>query len=132
MNTIIDNKLLRKFGLTLAFVFMGVFGSSLPLLFGKTIPTWPWIIGVTLFVLALLMPNLLRLIYNPWMKIGHILGWVNTRMILSLIFFVMITPMGIIMRLFGYNPMERHYDTNKTSYRKISPIRPRQHMEKPF
>ena len=56
----------------------------------------------------------------------------NTRIILGVIFFVLITPLGAIMRRFGYNPMARGYDKSATTYRRMTPERPIQHMEKPF
>jgi hypothetical protein len=73
----------------------------------------------------------LKIIYTPWMKFGHILGFINTRIILGFIFFVMITPMGLVMRLMGKDPMCRKLD-GSASYRKISASQTKEHMERPF
>lgn len=83
-------------------------------------------------LLQLILSPLHRYIYIPWIKFGHALGWVNTRIILGLIYFIMITPMGVIMRRFGYNPMARGYDPKINSYRRVIVPKPIQHMEKPF
>jgi hypothetical protein len=123
---------LRKFGFTLSTFFIGLFGLFLPWYWEKAFALWPFILGGILAVFALLLPKLLRYVYIPWMKLGHILGWVNTRIILGIIFFVLITPIGLVMRRFGYNAMARGYDPTLKSYRRVSEQRPIQHMEKPF
>ena len=52
-------------------------------------------------VAALVAPRALRGIYRLWMRIGEALAWINTRIILSVIFYGIVTPMGIVMRRFG-------------------------------
>lgn len=123
---------LRKFGFTLAIVFVGLFGCILPALGHKAFPQWPFILGGVLSACALIIPTRLKYIYVPWMKVGHVLGWINTRIILSIIYFVLITPLGFVMRLCGYNPMARQYDLSLKSYRTPSLQKPASHMEKPF
>lgn len=123
---------LRNFGFMLTFVLFIFFGTLFPLMRHKSIPYWPWIIGFAIFVPTLTKPFLLKIIYTPWMKIGAVLGWINTRIILGLIFFLLITPMGLILRLFGKDLLSTQYDKSKLSYRKITTPQPIQHMEKPF
>lgn len=124
--------LLRKFGFTLSFVFMGLFGLVLPLLLNKPHPLWPWVLAGLFIVPSIVWPKCLQYVYTPWMKVGHILGWINTRIILGVIFFVLITPIGILMRLMGKDAMARAYDKNSESYRKIPPPVAISHMERPF
>lgn len=72
-------------------------------------PVWPvhapnyyWLGGAGLWlVAALICPRLLSPLYRGWMKFGHALGWINARIILGVVFFVMVTPIGLVMRLFG-------------------------------
>jgi hypothetical protein len=45
--------------------------------------------------------------HNGWMKVAHVLGWVNTRILLGVMFYGIFTPFGVVMRLFGRNPMNR-------------------------
>jgi len=72
-------------------------------------PLWPlhspsivWLIAAGLsLVLALFMPRLLAPLYRVWMRVGHVLGWVNSRLILGFLFFVIITPTALIMKVMG-------------------------------
>ena len=72
----------------------------------------PWVvltlvsIAAVLSLLSAVAPSLLRPVYRGWMFIGEALGWINTRIILTLVFFLVVTPIGLVMRLFGRSPME--------------------------
>ncbi len=131
-NIVIDRTQLRKFGFILAFGLMGIFGLLFPWLKENALPLWPFAIGGVVLIPTLIAPLWLKAIFIPWMKIGNVLGWINTRIILGVIFYGMVTPMGIVMRLLGKDPMYRRYDKALASYRKISVQQPPQHMEKPF
>lgn len=126
-----DKKGLREFGLIMGGFFVGLFGLLFPWLFGLAFPVWPWIIAVALWIPALLIPNSLKPIYRGWMFFALILGWINTRILLALVFYLMITPMGLIMRLFGKNAMKNRHDVSE-SYRKSTPSRSSKQMEQPF
>ena len=126
-----DKKGLREFGLVTGGLFVGLFGLLLPWLFGFDLPLWPWILAGVLSGLALLSPNGLRLIYYGWMFMALILGWINTRILLGLVFFLIITPMGSIMRLFGNNPMKKK-PSQSDSYRHATEQRSPKHLEQPF
>ena len=78
------------------------------------------------------MPATLRPVYTTWMKIGHGIGWVNTRIILGILFYVLILPMGLVMRLFGNDPMARKRDESASSYRIESISEPKDRLEKPY
>ena len=131
-NTAIDSTQLRKFGFILALGLMGIFGLLFPYLKENAIPLWPYAIGGIVLIPTIVQPLWLKVIYTPWMKIGHVLGWINTRLILGIIFYGMVTPMGIVMRLLGKDPMYRKYDKALASYRKKSLQQAPQHMERPF
>ena len=113
-------------------ILMGVFGLLLPVLKEHSLPAWPWFFGLSFSALALIKPSWLKYLYIPWMKVGAVLGWINTRIILGLIFFCLMTPMALVMRLMGKDPMQRRYDPTLNSYRKKSNVLPIKHMEKPF
>ncbi len=66
------------------------------------------------------------------MKIGHMLGWVNTRVILGIFFYVLLTPMGLVMRLFRADPMRRNRDRRAKSYRIERPPRSADHLRHQF
>ena len=62
-------------------------------------PWWPFSIAAVLCFWALVAPVSLNLVYRPWMKVGLVLGWINTRIILGVVFWVIILPLGIVLRL---------------------------------
>ena len=72
-------------------------------------PQWVWVtliaLAAVLLIAAALVPSLLRPVYRGWMRLGEVLGWVNTRVLLTLIFFLVVTPIGLLMRLFGRSPI---------------------------
>ena len=128
----LDNAGLRKFGFMMA-GFIGVlFGLFFPWVFDRALPTWPWIAGGLFAAPALLFPGSLKSVYTIWMKIGGVLGWINTRIILGLLFYVIVFPMGLIMRLFGKDPMNRKLDKQTGSYRIKSAQAPKEDLENPY
>jgi uncharacterized membrane protein (UPF0136 family) len=62
-------------------------------------------IAAVLLLLAAVAPKLLRPVYRGWMRLGEVLAWINTRIILTLVFFLVVTPIGLVMRLFGRSPI---------------------------
>ena len=129
----LDNKGLRKFGLTTGAIIVALFAFFFPWVFDvEAWPVWPWIIAGALWLPALIVPVALRPVYATWMKIGHGIGWVNTRIILGLLFYVLVLPMGLIMRLFGNDPMARKRDEASSSYRIKSISEAKDRLEKPY
>lgn len=128
----LDKKGLRDFGLTTGAIFAGLFGLILPLLHGHGVPIWPWAIAGILGVWALLAPNTLNPVYYGWMRLGLILGAINSRIILGIVFYALILPTGFLMRIFSKDPMARSLDPQEKTYRILSKTRPKASMEKPF
>jgi hypothetical protein len=130
---VLDNKGLRKFGITTGVIIVVLFAAFFPWVFdAETMPIWPWIVAGILWLPALFMPNSLRPVYTVWMRIGHAIGWVNTRIILGLVFYIVVLPMGLIMRMFGKDPMARKYDKAASSYRVKTVSEPKDRLEKPY
>ncbi|MGE4348942.1 MAG: SxtJ family membrane protein [Candidatus Berkiella sp.] len=128
----ITSKELRNFGFILSSIFIALFGILLPLLKSQPSPTWPWIFASTLLVFAFFVPKLLKFIYLPWMKLGALLGWINTRIILGVIFFIVITPISFVLRIAKYDPLKRHFEPEAKSYRIQSESQSIKHMERPY
>jgi hypothetical protein len=129
----LDHKGLREFGLTTGAICAVLFGLLLPLIFRHwPPPLWPWITGSILAVWALLIPATLNPIYQIWMRIGIVLGWINTRILLGVVFYIMMAPMGLIKRMFGSDAMQRQLDKEASTYRIVSQVRPINSMERPF
>ena len=130
---ILDNAGLRKFGLMTGGIVVVLFALFFPWVFEmETMPMWPWIVAAILWLPALLMPAVLNPVYTTWMKVGLVLGWINTRIILGVLFYAMILPMGIVMRLFGNDPMARKIDKSATTYRIQSVSEAKDRLEKPY
>ncbi len=72
--------------------------------------------GGALAALALAAPAALRPLYRVWMGLALVLGFVMTRVILTLVFFLVITPVGWIMRALGKDPLHRRSDRSAASY----------------
>ena len=129
-------KELRKFGITFALVLAVLFGVLLPLIrHGTELESWalwPWFASSAIAACALFHPASLKLLYTPWMKFAEVAQWVNTRIIMFLMFYLLILPIGLALRLLGKDSMKRKFDKGVESYRvKQEPI-DKNHMEKPY
>lgn len=89
----------RHFGFLFTFVFTLVaFWPLWPL----TTPNLYWLAGAGVWLAAaLIYPKGLAPLYKAWMAFGHVLGWINARIILGIVFFAVVMPIGLVMRLFG-------------------------------
>jgi hypothetical protein len=99
---------------------------------GQPFRLWSLILGGTLLVLALAWPRSLTHVYRYWMTVGEVLGWINTRLILGGIFYLLFTPLGLSMRLRGRDPMRRTLSPEVESYRVARQPRPSSHMQHQF
>ena len=131
----LDAKGLQKFGLTTAAIAVVLFGLLLPWFRDRPLPWWPWALATMLSLWAFVAPGSLRLVYGPWMRAGLVLGWINTRIILGVVFWLLILPLGLVLRLIhekkvdrlteGFNPRAKSYwlPSSRTCHT---------NMEKPF
>ena len=116
MRETISRKQLREFGLLIGFGVPILIGWLLPSIFGHEFRVWTLWVGVPGLILSLNAPHLLHYPYKAWMAIGHALGWVNSHIILGLVFIVVLQPIAYIMRLTGYDPL-RTRRKGETTYR---------------
>ena len=105
---------LRKFGIIVGIVLLIIAG----FFFLKEKESFQLFltIGTVLFVTGIVIPFTLKPIYWVWMVFSTILGWFMTRVILSLLFYVILTPIGLIARLFGKQFLGFKMDRSKQSY----------------
>lgn len=135
MNTVAlraDNKVLRQFGFAFAFVISVLFGLLFPWVLDNPIPLWPWVIAALFFLLAVISPSLLRRIYGLWMHFSFYLGWLNTRIILSVIYYSLFTLAACVMKIVGRDPLTRRIKPELKSYFVESVAKNNQHMENPY
>ena len=118
MKNHIQKKILREFGFLIGFIFTFFIGWILPLIGGHSFRTWTLFISIPSIILAFINPILLLYPYRAWMALGNILGWVNSRIILGLVFLIILQPIALIMRILGHDPLRTKKFTQKT-YREI-------------
>ncbi len=128
----LDRKGLRDFGLVTGGIIAALFGLFFPWLLEIQIPIWPWVVGGVLAIWALVAPTTLKPVYRGWMKLGLMLSRITTPLILGIVFFLVIMPMGLVMRIFGRDPMTRQFDDSAKTYRVVSHKAPAKNMERPF
>lgn len=68
---------------------------------------WIGAVGVALVVFGLLRPLALKPISDPWWKLAAALGWVNARVLLTIMFAIVLTPLGLVWRMLGTDPLAR-------------------------
>jgi len=122
----------RIFGSTLGLALPLLFGIGLPAYRGLPWPLWPWIVGGLPAILAWIAPAFLWPVYRSWMLVGRALGKVNTRLVLGVFFFLILSPVGLVMRLLGRDPLARGLDPEAESYLLPGPENPPHSMERPF
>ena len=126
-----ETKQLQSFGLIVGGIFalIGIW----PIIWrGQPPRLWSLILGGLLVGLALVWPRSLTQVYRLWMTVGEVLGWINTRIILGVLFYVLFTPMGLFMRLRGKDPMRRTLAPEVESYRVVRQPRSPAHMMHQF
>ena len=80
-----------------------------------TVPSVFWVIAGVLALAGLVAPRTLRPVERAWLAIGGVLAWVNTRIILTVLFYLVVTPIAIVIRLFR-DPLKRRFDPTAPSY----------------
>ncbi|MHC4596363.1 MAG: SxtJ family membrane protein [Planctomycetota bacterium] len=105
---------LRKFGITVG-TFLGLLG-GLFLWREKEYYFYFLIFSAALLFLGTVAPILLRPIHKVWMILAVLLGWVMTRIILSVLFYLVVTPIGLLAKLFGKSRLNLAFDKSAESY----------------
>lgn len=114
----------RGFGIVFAVVFAII--ACWPLLHGGGIRLWALGIGAAFLAVALINPGILAIPNRLWLKFGLLLGAIVAPIVMILVFFVVVTPMALVMRAIGRDPLRRKIDPNETSYwiRRSDPMGP--------
>ena len=123
---------LRNFGLTLGVAF-GVLGALL-LWRGRGYYIVFLIVAAGFLASGALMPKALGPVRRVWMAAAEAMGWLMTRVILTILFFVAITPIGVLGRLFGQRFLDRASDDSASTFwvDRTSPGRPAEDYEKQY
>lgn len=104
----------RAFGLVMAVVFLII--AAAPLWFGGAWRTWALVVVAVLVGAAAIAPSLLAPLNRLWSAFGEVLRRLTTPLILAFIFFVVLTPIGLLMRLLGKDLLRLRFDPSAPSY----------------
>jgi membrane-associated phospholipid phosphatase len=110
----LDKKSLRKFGITMGIALLVI--AALIMARHKQNALVAVTISMLFFVFTFSLPILLKPIYIFWMRLAFILGWINTRLILIIMFYLVFTPIGLVIKLFGLDLLDRKIEKEKHSY----------------
>ena len=102
----------RNFGIVFFVVFLLI--ALYPLTYGGEIRIWLLIISTIFLILGLLNSKILTPLNKIWFKFGILLGKIVSPLIMGIIFFLVVTPIGFIMRLLGKDVLNLKYNKNKS------------------
>lgn len=105
---------LRKFGVTVGSVLIII--AFVLFYFEKPSAPYFGVIGVILFVTGIIIPQVLKPLNKIWMVLAIILGFIMTRVILTTLFYIVMTPIGFLAKIFGKKFMDLKYDRSAKTY----------------
>ena len=118
----------RSFGIVFFIVFLLI--ALYPLIHSEEIRFWSIIISLIFLVLGLLNSKILAPLNKLWFKFGIFLGKIISPLIMGIIFFLVVTPIGILMRLLGKDLLNLKYGKNKSYW--IDKTGPKSKMKNQF
>ncbi len=105
---------LKKFGLTVGSVFFVI--GLLLFYFDKSPAPYFLVVGAVLVILGAFVPKYLFYIHRIWMSFAFVMGFFMTRVILSVLFYIVLTPVGIIAKISGKDFLDLQFKENKATY----------------
>jgi hypothetical protein len=104
----------RSFGIVFAVVFALI--GLLPLVFGHPVRLWALAVGAGFLAAALVAPRVLSPLNRVWLRFGLLLHKIVSPLVLGIMFFLVITPIGLLMRAFGKDLLRLQFDKRSSSY----------------
>ena len=125
-----NKKELISFGVTIGIIFIII---SCVLFFNKSNLYQIFVYIAIFFIgIGLIIPTLLKPIYLIWMTFSIIIGWIMTRVIISLLFYIIVVPIGLILKSFGKDFLQQKKSTNQSTYWNNRPTEQNQNYENQF
>ncbi len=118
----------KNFGIVFFIVFLLI--SIYPLISYGNIRIWSLVISIIFLILGLLNSKLLSPLNNIWFKFGLLLGRIISPIIMGIIFFFIVTPIGILMKLLKKDLLNLKFNRNKTYW--IEKSGPKSKMKNQF
>lgn len=126
-----QSKQLRSFGCLMGGVCLLI--ALWPLaIHGQPARWWAFLLGAALIAPALIMPRLLSPLHQAWMTLGAWMSWFNTRLILAIGFFGLVTPIALVRRVLGKDSMRRQFNSDLATYRLPRVPRPGSHLYRQY
>ena len=104
----------KNFGLVFSIVFLII--ALYPLINSQKVYVWALITSATFLLLAFVAPKTLTTLNKLWFKFGYLLGSITTPIVMALVYFITVLPVGLIMRLLGKDLLKQKLDKNAKSY----------------
>ena len=104
----------RKFGITMG-IILAVIGFYL-LWKGKNYVEYVFSLAAAFFILGLVIPSALKFVYKAWIVMSVIMGFIMTRVIMVIIFYMIVTPVGFVASIIGKNFLDMKIDKTAKSY----------------
>lgn len=123
---------LKKFALTLAVTIAFLFGLLLPWIFDRIFPLWPWIVSLIVLTWCLCAPTSFKVIYKLWMAFGQVMNRISNFVLLGIIYYVVITPLGFFLRRGGETQIHLDFDKTADSYRVSNNLPHKDNLKRPF
>lgn len=104
----------RSFGIVFAVVFALI--GLLPLAFGHGVRVWALLVGAAFLLVAIVVPGMLAPLNRLWLRFGLLLHRIVSPLVLGIMFYLVITPMGLLMRALGKDLLRLKLERNLPSY----------------
>ena len=114
MNTSKTKIDLRNFWLIWTVIFLAIW--LYPLLSKWDIVLWSLSISTAFMMISFIIPTMLKPFYFVWIKFWNVLWWINSRIIMLILFFLIFTPVALVLKLLGKDLLRKKIDKSKGSY----------------
>lgn len=75
-----------------------------------------WVLGAMIAAMGLIRPSAVRPIFVGWMLAAYPVGWLISRAILALVYFLLLTPIAVLLRYFRRDPLDRQFEPSRETY----------------
>ena len=108
-------KQLRTFGIALS-ILLAIIGLINFLKGNVTHYQWLWSAAILVFLITIIVPIVIKPVYRAAIFFAHVLGWINTRLILGIIYYLMFTPISLVFKIIKKDLLDRKFDNQAKTY----------------
>ena len=104
----------KSFGILFGVVFIII--SVWPLFYSNSLRVWSLILAIIFFLITFFKPSLLKPFNNAWIKLGELLGRIIAPIVMAIVYFLILTPISLLVRLFGKDLIGMKFSNDIKSY----------------